>query len=365
MSQNLPETKLKRKPRLWVIFLSILLILLMGASAGAWWAWNTYQTILSPVGGTDEEFLVTVPRGASSGQIGQILAEQGLVHDARAFGLYLRYYELDGKIQAGTYYLSPAYSLAEIVDKLVAGQVHRETIRFTVPEGMFILGIADRLAQRGIVDKERFLELVQDRELWDDFWFIQEIPANAEWFLEGYLFPDTYEIAADAEDREERVIRVMLRRFEQLFTQEMRERADDLGFSVHQVVTLSSIVEKEAVVDSERPLIAGVFHNRLKQRMMLQSCATVNYILKDFSIRALTTAQMNIKDPYNTYVNTGLPPGPIAAPGIRSLRATLWPEETNYLFFVAKDDGSNQHYFARTYAEHRSNIDKAARNRRK
>ena len=179
----------------------------------------------------------------------------------------------------------------------------------------------------------------------------------------AFCFPDTYEIFAVAENREELVISLMLRQFENVFTEEMREQTKALGLSVHEVVTLASIVEKEAVVAHERPIIAGVFGNRLDIKMPLQSCATVNYILGDFSIRDISPYKDNPSS-YNTYLYRGLPPGPIAAPGQAALEAAVWPEKTDYLYFVAKDDGSGEHYFARTLAEHQKNAAKARENRK-
>lgn len=359
-SQPVPQRK---RPSFFKVFLCIVFILLIIAASAAWFGWNRVQALLEPVSPAEHQVLVSVPRGASSAAIGRILEENGLIHNSTVFRYWLRYYQLDGKIQAGDYILSPSLSLSEIVDRLVRGDVHRDTLRFTIPEGLFISDIAARLAAKGIVNEERFLELASDLSLWQDYWFVQEIPSELEQPLEGYLFPDTYEIFAVAENREELVISLMLRQFENVFTEEMREQTKALGLSVHEVVTLASIVEKEAVVAHERPIIAGVFGNRLDIKMPLQSCATVNYILGDFSIRDISPYKDNPSS-YNTYLYRGLPPGPIAAPGQAALEAAVWPEKTDYLYFVAKDDGSGEHYFARTLAEHQKNAAKARENRK-
>ena len=363
---NQPVQQTKKKTSFFKVFMVTMLVLLIAAGTGAWFGWTKVQAMLEPVSiGTDRQVLVNVPRGATTTSIGHLLEEAGLIHNSTAFRLWLRYYELDGQIQAGDYILSPALNLSEIVDKLVRGDVHRDTLRFTVPEGLFITDIASRLAEQGIVDEERFLELITDLSLWQDYWFVQEIPEGLEMPLEGYLFPETYEIFAVTENREELVISLMLRQFDRVFTQEMRAQAEEMEMTVHEVMTLASIVEKEAVVSKERPLIAGVFHNRLRIREPLGSCATVNYILGDFSIRYLTTAQTRIPSPYNTYINQGLPPGPISGSGRAAIEATLWPEDTSYIFFVAKDDGSGEHYFGHTNAEHEANkaLARANRNR--
>lgn len=352
----------KKKHYLGKIVLITVIIFSVAAAGTAWYGWTWVQKQLTPVGESDRPVLITVPKGTSSAGVGRILHEAGLIKNPTVFRYWLRYYELDGKIQAGDYILNESLSLSEIADKLVKGDVHRETLRFTIPEGLFIQDIAARLAEKGIVDKDRFMELAADLSLWQDYWFVKEIPAGLEAPLEGYLFPETYEIFAKEENREELVIALMLRQFDKVFTQEMRSGAETLGISVHEAVTLASIVEKEAVSGKERPLIAGVFYNRLRIKMLLQSCATVNYIIRDFSIRNIDPYK-NDPSPYNTYLKKGLPPGPIAGPGKAALEAAIWPEESEYLYFVAKDDGSGEHYFAKTYAEHIKNAKKAKANR--
>lgn len=364
MQTTKSPVKVKKRAGFWRILGILALVLLISASGLAVFGWVRLQAMLEPVGDSDRPVLISVPRGASSAAVGNILAESGLIHNSTVFRLWLRYYKLDGRIQAGDYILSENLSLSEIAEKMIQGDVHYETVQFTVPEGLFISDIAARLAKQGLVDEERFLELAGDLDMWQDYWFVQQIPQGMEEPLEGYLFPKTYEIFASSENREELIIAIMLRQFDKEFTQEMRDMAEARGMTVHEVVTLASIVEKEAVVDHERPVIAGVFFNRLERPMLLQSCATVNYILGDFSIRP-TTAQLETKHPYNTYTNLGLPPGPIAGAGKRALEAVIWPEETNYYYFVAKDDGSGEHYFGRTLADHEYNILKAKANRNK
>ncbi|HCX78973.1 MAG TPA: endolytic transglycosylase MltG [Firmicutes bacterium] len=359
-TDKVPAEK-KKRPAL-KIALIVFVILFIAAAGAACYGWTWLQNQLSPAGDSDRPILITVPKGATSAGVGNILYEAGLIRNSIVFRFWLRHYELDGKIQAGDYILSESLSLSEIADKLVKGDVHRDTIRFTIPEGLFLEDIAARLADKGIVDKERFLELAADLSLWQDYWFVREMPEGLEVPLEGYLFPNTYEILGKAENREELIIAIMLRQFDKVFTEEMRSGAEALGISVHEAVTLASIVEKEAVSGKERPLIAGVFFNRLGIKMPLQSCATVNYILKDFSIRDISPYKKD-PSPYNTYLYGGLPPGPIAGPGRAALEAVIWPEESDYLYFVAKDDGSDEHYFAKTYAEHIKNARKAKANR--
>lgn len=364
MQSNEEATPKKKKSRVGKAILISLLVVAIAAAATGWYGWSWLQKQLTPVGDSSRPVLVTVPKGASSASVGNLLQQAGLIRNSRVFRLWLRYQKLDGKIQAGDYILSENLNVEEIAAKLVRGDVHRETLRFTIPEGLFIEDVASRLAEKGVVDQARFIELAGDLSLWQDYWFVREIPAGLEMPLEGYLFPDTYEIFAKAENREELVIALMLRQFDKVFSQDMRQQVEAMGFSVHEAVTLASIVEKEAVASSERPLIAGVFYNRLQTKMLLQSCATINYIIKDFSIRNIDPYKKD-PSPYNTYLKGGLPPGPIAGPGQASLAAAVWPEQSAYLYFVAKDDGSGEHYFAKTYAEHIQNAKRAKANRGK
>ena len=207
MVSNQPKTNKKTAVR---TVLTALLILAVAAGGALWFAWTRIQVMLGPVSDSQEQILVTVPRGATSAQVGKILQDAGLIHNSTLFRFWVRYHDLDAKIQAGDYVLTPSMRLEEIVDKLVQGDVHRETVRFTIPEGLFITDIAARLAKKGIVDQERFLELAADVERWQGYWFVQELPAGLEQPLEGYLFPDTYEIFADEENKEELIITLML-----------------------------------------------------------------------------------------------------------------------------------------------------------
>lgn len=353
-----------KKRRVLKALLISLALVFLAAAGSAWYGWTWLQNQLAPAGDSDLPILITIPRGAASSEVANILYDAGLIRNSTVFRFWLRYHKLDSKLQAGDYLLSAHLSLSEIADKIIKGDVHRDTIRFTIPEGLFLEDIAARLAKKGVVDQDKFLQLVSDVSRWQDYWCVTEIPEGLELPLEGYLFPDTYEILAKTENREELIITIMLRQFDAVFTAEMRARAKDLGMTVHQLVTLASIVEKEAVAGKERPLIAGVFYNRLRINMPLQSCATVNYIIKDFSVRDISPYKKD-PSPYNTYLYRGLPPGPIACPGRAALEAVIWPQESDYLYFVAKDDGSDEHYFARTFAQHLKNVEKAKANRNK
>jgi len=185
----------------------------------------------------------------------------------------------------------------------------------------------------------------------EKFPFLEAIPDKTKYRLEGYLFPDTYEISDEATASE--LISIMLDGSAKVLEGDFQDKLDEKGLSLHEALTLASIVEREARVDKERPLIAAVFHNRLDNEAMqlLQSCATVQYALGEVK-PVLTYDDLEVDSPYNTYLNPGLPPGPIGSPGFRSIEATLYPAEVDYLYFVFKEDGTGTHYFSETLQEH-------------
>ncbi|MGI6142504.1 MAG: endolytic transglycosylase MltG [bacterium] len=305
------------------------------------------NNLLAPVtvGSTGTPVRVVIPGGATGGAIAQILADEGLIKNELLFRVLVRWEGAEEKLQAGEYELSPAMAPREIIHRLVQGDTVKDYVRVTIPEGYTVLQIADLLAQEGVVEKARFLDLVQEGVFAFDF--ISDIPDTVDYRLDGYLFPDTYYFSPEL--GEEAVINLMLQRFAEVVTPEIRERAQELGMSLHDLITLASIVEREARLPEERPVIAGVFHKRLQLGRKLESCATIQYILGEPKERLLTE-DTRIPSPYNTYLHAGLPPGPIAASGEDSIRAAAYPEDTEYLYFCATGDGS--HIFSRTLAEH-------------
>lgn len=304
---------------------------------------------------------VSISQGTSTVGIARILEEKGIIKNAQLFRFYVRYKEMDGKLQAGEYELYKNMHPADIVARLKEGRVYKDQVRFTIPEGLHAEQVASRLETAGMGDKETFLALMASPDEFD-FPFLKEIPAKLEYPLEGYLAPDTYYVFKDASEKD--VLKVMLQKFSSFYTEETRQRIDELGMSLHEVVTLASIVEREARAADERPTIAAVFHNRLKIKMLLQSCATVQYVLGEVK-PVLSYADLEINSPYNTYMYAGLPPGPIASPGRSALDAVLYPEDVDYLYFVYRDDGTGKHYFAKDLKGHNANIKKARENRQK
>jgi UPF0755 protein len=231
--------------------------------------------------------------------------------------------------------------MEEIMKALVAGKA--ETVRFTIPEGYDIKRTSAKLTEDGLINAETFAKEIETGKF--DYEFLKDAPAGPN-RLEGFLFPETYEIFANANEHD--IIDKMLYQFNKVFTDEYYARAEELGMSVRDVITLASIIEREARVPEDRPVIASVFYNRLKIKMPLQSCATVQYILGEQK-PVLSIKDTKIESPYNTYLHPGLPPGPIASPGADSIKAALYPADTDYLYFLAKGDGS--HAFSSTYEQ--------------
>lgn len=298
--------------------------------------------------------LFTVRPGDTSGRIGEELERKGLIGSATLFKMLVGYYGLDKDLKAGDYELSPSLTMTEIIAKLNRGLV--KSTRITIPEGWRLEEIAEALDQKGAFRKEDFL--AASRRSYD-YAFLGTRPWGAS--LEGYLFPDTYEIRPRHTPAD--YVEMMLANFQAKFTPAMADLAAKRGLTVHQVVTLASIVEREAVLPEERPIIASVFLNRLRRNMPLYADPTVQYALANdpasvarwgYWKKALSQADLESNSPYNTYRHPGLPPGPIANPGLASIRAVLEPAATDYLYFVARGDGS--HAFARTKEEHDRNV---------
>lgn len=284
---------------------------------------------------------VLVKPGMTTQAIGELLYAKGLIKNVSIFRVVARLEKADGALQAGEYNFTRAMTVREMIGKLVRGETAYK--QFTIPEGFTVDQIAALLESRKLAPADKFKAYAAGYTPYD---YIS--PAtNVKYKAEGFLFPDTYRVAAGSSP--EQIAKAMSAQFDRQFTPAMRQRAADLGLSVRQVVILASLVEKEAQVAKERPVIAAVFLSRLKQEMPLQSCATIQYIL-GYPKAELTVQDTEIPSPYNTYQNMGLPPGPIANPGLASIQAVLYPASTDYLYFVANKDGS--HIFSRTYDEH-------------
>lgn len=327
--------------------LKVLLPLLLLTAAAA--AFITVQDIrlyaetpvAAPGGG---EQVLTIRPGESFRSIARNLFQKGLIRSPARFRLYARFSGHHRALKAGEYSFRGENSPRQILDRLVEGRV--KLYRITIPEGYTVQQIAGLVAAAGLSEKETFAAAANDPER------ARQKGIEAE-SLEGYLFPDTYHFPRGS--ALEDILDAMVQRFEAVMTDERRAKAEAIGFSVHEVVTLASIIEKETGEPSERPLISSVFHNRLRKNMRLQTDPTVIYGIPDFDGN-LTRKHLRTPGPYNTYLNKGLPPGPIASPGEAAIDAALHPVESDYLFFVSRKDRTHQ--FSATLEEHRQAVRK-------
>jgi UPF0755 protein len=293
--------------------------------------------------------LVTIPSGASTAEIANLLVQEQVIRNPLLFRIITRVKLLDNKLQAGEYEFSAHMSATQVLLKIVEGQTVARS--FTIPEGFTVEQIAALLAEKELADREKFLQLA--RNGFSSYEYIKT-NHNTGYAVEGFLFPDTYSISKGM--KEEEILNMMLKKFDTMLTDEMRTKAREQGLDPYQLIILASLVEREARIEAERPIIAAVFLHRLQIEMPVQSCATIQYILGTPK-RELSIQDTQLESPYNTYLHAGLPPGPIANPGLASILAVLNPAQTDVLYFVAKPDGT--HIFSRTYEEHLQAIDRA------
>lgn len=330
---------------------------LEAAALGAYLILNR-QALSTPASNEAIPVSFTVEAGQNATQIAENLRTLGLIHNATLFRYYLRYYGLDVQIEAGTFDLHTAMTIPEIAHALTEAKPAEVTLRIT--EGWRREQIADWLdEQEGLpFGGDEFLAATAaGAPLPPDLSLAAELPPNAS--LEGFLFPDTYRVALDATAAD--LVEAMLRNFERQVTSQMRTDAATRGLTLYQVVTLASIVEREAVIPDERPIIASVYLNRLAADMKLEADPTVQYAMGYQADRdewwnlSLTPQDYYAVDsPYNTYLYAGLPPGPIANPGLASIQAVIYPAQTPYLYFRAACDGSGRHNFSQTFEEHQA-----------
>jgi len=323
-----------------------LLVLVIGSAAAGWWVinqlWDRPQCTLNrPV-------RVRIPAGASLREVVRILRDAGVVRHPQWLEWYFRWKRTDRRIRAGLYEFRGTLSTRDIHDHLLHGDYIVRVLRF--PEGWDRFDVARYLARMGFGSETVILQRMRDPDV---VAWIRDLDPEAP-DLEGYLFPSTYTFFVDATLDE--VLFRMVRTFRQKWRPAWTQRARELGWTVRQVVTLASMIEKETPKRAERPMVSAVFHNRLRRGMRLECDPTVIYAwrLRGIQPVPLQYAHLTIDSPYNTYKYSGLPPGPIANPGLASLRAALYPAAGDWLYFVA--DGTGGHRFARTYGEHLRNV---------
>ena len=297
--------------------------------------------------GNDQVFFVR--EGATMTVVAGELESQGIIRSKRLFLLWARLMGYSRSIKTGEYRLSSAMPPLKILETLSKGIVIAHPV--TIPEGYTIKQIGELLEEKGLVKNEEFLAITGDPDVAKRYGISGQS-------LEGYLYPDTYQFGRGLPPMS--VVEVMIKRFWEV-TGPFREKIEQSGMTIEEVITLASIVEKETGRAEERPIIASVFLNRLKKRMRLETDPTVIYGIKDFSGN-LKKKHLTQRTPYNTYVIRGLPPGPIANPGKEAIEAVLFPAKPDSLYFVSKNDGS--HYFSKTLIEHNKAVQKYQKKRR-
>lgn len=286
----------------------------------------------------------------SASQIAANLSNQGFIRNSVAFGILVRLRGASDEIQAGVYHMNGNLSSWQILTNLIQGK-GRYYVKVTIPEGYTVNQIAELLESKGLTRAEDFKKLARKTQVP----FVDEkIPSDVEYPVEGFLFPDTYQIALD-KPAEQELMESMLKNFQDK-TKDLRTQLPP-DMSLRQWVVLASLVEREVRKIDEQPLVASIFWKRLKIDMPLQSCASIQYIL-GYQKLELSIADTQIPSPYNTYLHGGFPPGPVSNPGLSALKAALNPPDTDYLFFVAQSNGS--HIFSRTYEEHLAAIEVAS-----
>jgi UPF0755 protein len=327
--------------------LALLLIAAVGAGAG----WIDSQISRPYRGRRSEKVFVEIPHGTSRWNIAGILRHDDVIRNRVAFELFSLWH-LRAPLQAGEYYFDHPVTTREVFWQVAQGRIFFHTV--TIPEGFTMFDIATEMGHEGVCGREDFLTAAQNSAL------ITDLAPNAK-NLEGFLFPSTYEFTHHATC--EQVVNRMVQNFRAVWESLNASDANAFpqGLSAYQVVTLASLVERETPRREERPLVAGVFYNRLKHGGPLQCDPTVAYALEleGHPVKVVHAKDLQVDSAYNTYRNPGLPPGPIANPGEASLRAALTPAITDYMFFVANDAGG--HFFSKTLAEHNRNVAKYRR----
>ncbi len=287
---------------------------------------------------------VTIPEGASTDAIAQILKENKLIHSVFGFKLTSKLEGFDGTYKQGTYDIDTGLTKRQIMELLQSGKI-AVNLKITIPEGYTVKQIAAKVAETELCTADEFIEECNKGNFSYDF--LKDLP-DREYKLEGYLFPDTYFLQEGMTAHD--IIDAMLARFDKMYTKEYQQAVADSGYTLDEIVTIASMIEKEIKVESERPTAAGVIYNRLKDNMSLGIDATVLYAVGKTG-GELTSADLETDSPYNTRKNKGLPLGPIANPGESSFKAALYPEDNSYLYYVVEAVGKDNHVYCKTYDE--------------
>lgn len=355
VKHNLIERRKEAKIiRRIVAIITLVIFLVIGGVSFS--AYKYIKSALAPLDENNKQTItIEVPIGSSSSSIGKLLKEKKIIKDATVFKYYVKVNNISG-FQAGNYSFSPSMTLDEITSALQNGGVDKEVVfKITVPEGKNIEEIAKIIAEKIDMSQEEIVTLIDSKEFIDQMekefpTLLQDDIMNEEIIhpLEGYLFPATYSFYNENESAEN-IVREMLKHGEKVISKYIA-LMDEAGLSLHEMITMASLIEKEATAKADRQMIASVFYNRIEENMMLQTDPTVAYAHgKHLSVT--TYEDLKIESPYNTYFVTGLPAGPIASPGIESIEAAIDPAESDYLYFLA-EHGTGDVYYSKTLEEH-------------
>lgn len=350
--RTLERKKRQKKKKRWKSFLFVLFILLLciGLCVGAFQFFRSVMMPSEPEIGANlgEEISITIPQGATTSDIADILKENGLIRSTFKFKLESKLNDYDGTYQQGTYTLNQGMTHQQIMEMLQTGGNVDESYRLLIPEGFTTQEIADRLEEQGIMTAQEFINEANQGTF--DYAFLEDLPVSEErkYRLEGYLFPDTYLLYEGVTAHE--IIDKMLQRFDEIYTQQMRDAVAQSGYTLDEIVTMASIIEAEIQVPEERKIASGVIRNRLNAGMKLQMDATVLYA-QGVTKEDVTYSDLEYDSPYNTYQVDGLPIGPISNPGAAALEAAIYPDENNYMYYVLEAQGSGNHIYTETYEE--------------
>lgn len=368
MDPKLPDDQLKRlkeqrhekrivRKIVMYVGIAIIAIALIGGISSYFYVSNA----LKPVDPDNKKAVkIELPIGSNIDTISQTLEDKGVIRNAKIFKYYTKFKNASG-FQAGTYQIPPSMSIDDIIKSLKTGKVYRKAdLQITIPEGLTLDQIGNIIAKNTDYTSKEFMKLVTNEK------FIKEMKAkypetvtkdidgkDIRYKLEGYLYPSTYDFFTKKPTLEE-IVEKMIAQTDAI-VRSYAPQLKELGMTPHEFLTFASLLEREATAQTDRETIASVFNNRIEQGMPLQTDPTVLYALGEHKDRVLYK-DLEVKNPYNTYLNKGLPPGPIANAGRASLDATVDPAKTKYLYFVADEDGNN--HFAETYAEHQNNVAK-------
>ena len=352
---------------LWMVLRPILvgltvLVLVIGIGMTVWG--KLYGSFLAPVDQEDpQEYTFEVGSGESLNRVATNLEDAGLIRNRSVFKYYCDFAGMSQKIQVGSYAIRKDMAMTEIADLLTTGDGNPLVRNITLIPGETVEDFAARMVKNGVFESaDTFLAACRDGKAYREYYYIQDVltsgqPEKRKYVLEGYLSPNTYEVYVSA--TEDDIIRKLLSQTEAVFTVENQERAEELDMTMDQVLTLASLIEKEAK-ESDFARVSAVFHNRLKEGMKLESDVTIHYITGVRKM-ALADSDLTVSSPYNTYQVTGLPLGPVCNPSPAAIRAALYPDDSmvkeKYLFFCAKEPESGELYFSKTLDQHKRAVE--------